>query len=261
MVAGGRYQLVSVLGAGVHGTVHTALDLDTGANLALKILRRELRLGAGLFDRQQEIRFEPRVGHPGLVETVAAGVLETEAFYLASRRVGGVDLRALLEVGALEPRPALEVARGVLAILQHTHAAGVVHLDLKPANVMVISNPGPASVAVLDVDLAHLLGGGLRATPAYLAPEQRVSAKPGPRTDLYAVGVILFEMLAGVTPFPPEADPLGETPSLAEATRGVSWCTTALDFLLWRALQPEPRDRHRDAAEMIRAIDAIASRL
>jgi eukaryotic-like serine/threonine-protein kinase len=204
---------------------------------------------------------------------------------LVMELVRGSALAALVDRGAVHVRRALVILRQALAALQHAHAVGVIHRDIKPANLMV-ARAGEAGreydrVKLLDFGVARLVGdaadlagkdrltssGLVLGTPAYIAPEQGLGRDIDGRADLYALGVVAFELLTGRLPYR-SPDPVtvvrmhaaAPIPTLAGAAHGQPWCTPELEALSRRALAKQPADRFAGAAEMLEAVDrAFAS--
>jgi serine/threonine-protein kinase len=216
----------------------------------------------------REARSAARFVHPNAVIVYDAG--ESEGFlYLVMERVSGHTLaERLAATGPLPVREAAEVAIAVLGALGAAHAAGVIHRDVKPANIIV----GPAGVKLVDFGIATLLddagssltaAGELVGTPKYLAPEQ-VSGRPAtPATDVYAVGVVLFEMLTGTPPFDrstPVATALAHREDAPPDVRTLrSDVPPRVAAVVTTALQKDPADRYHSAAEMQRALAPLAS--
>jgi serine/threonine protein kinase/tetratricopeptide (TPR) repeat protein len=214
----GRYALVRMLGRGGMGTVYQARDSLVGDVVALKTLELGKDAGPDALERfSREVRLARRITHPHVARMHDLGTHEGQAF-LTMEFVDGEDLRALLT--RERPLTAPRAARIALAVsegLAAAHAAGVVHRDLKPANILVESG---GRVVLTDFGIARAVAGevasrtmGTVGTPMYMAPEQ-VSGEPvDARADLYAVGLLLFEMLTGEVPF------TGETPWAAAMAR------------------------------------------
>lgn len=208
----GGYRLVRVLGRGGLAEVYEAFAED-GRRVALKTLRLpedERSLAAEAFRR--EAHLGQRLQHPGIVRVLDGGV-DGEHAFLALEYVDGHDLRRHTLKSALLPLPrVLAIAEQLAQALAAVHTLGVVHRDLKPANVLLLADGGTVKLA--DFGLARLgeaflsRTGVLAGTPAYMAPEQLAEGALGPACDLYALGVLMFELLTGRLPF--EAASLGE---------------------------------------------------
>jgi eukaryotic-like serine/threonine-protein kinase len=208
----GRYELATVIGQGGMGQVWTAYDRRLDRRVAVKLLRPD-KVAAGddaselrrRFDR--ECRVTAQVDHPGLVTVHDAGA-DGDELYLVMQYVQGADLGDHLAEHDPYPWPwAVAVAAQLCAVLAAVHAVPIVHRDLKPRNVMVrpdgtltVLDLGVASV--MDTDTTRLTHTGSPiGSPAYMAPEQAMGGAVGPRTDLYALGVLLHELLSGHVPF------------------------------------------------------------
>ena len=202
------YLIVAQLGSGASGVVFRAVHSDLGREVALKLL------APGLFDAEEvrarflrEAKLQARLDHPNLVQLLDAGFAGAQP-YLAMEYVPGGTLREWLRRHEVMPRPqALRLGAEIAAGLAHAHQAGIVHRDLKPENIF-LNSAGNAKVG--DFGLARAVGGHqtvltaadrILGTPGYLAPEVLMGQPAGPAADLYALGVILFELLAGRRPF------------------------------------------------------------
>lgn len=205
------YRLLRVLGRGGLAEVYEALDRD-GRRVALKVLRLpEDDQGLAAQTLLREARLGEQLVHPGIVRVLASGSVG-EHLYLALEYVPGHDLRRHTAPGTLLPLArVLAIGEQLAQALAAAHALGVVHRDIKPANVLVDETHGAVKLA--DFGLARLgeafrsRTGLIQGTPAYMAPEQLAEGAVGPHSDLYALGVLLFELLSGRLPF--EAHTLG----------------------------------------------------
>jgi eukaryotic-like serine/threonine-protein kinase len=204
----GRYQIISRIAAGGMGEVYRAHDPVLDREVALKILHPSLADDPGFIDRfRREARSAAMLSHPNIVAVHDWG--ETQGtYFMIMEFVRGPNLRALLmRDGTLQPPQAVEVVDAVLAALEHAHAQGIVHRDIKPENVMIRASDGVPKVA--DFGLARAFAdarvsqapGTVTGTVQYLAPEQIEGEQADPRTDLYATGVVLYELLTGRVPF------------------------------------------------------------
>ena len=251
---GGRFELVRELGRGGFGGVWEALDLRLRRSVALKILRG--RRGRGIALGEHEAEAVARLAHPNIVQIHDAGSAEAGP-YLVLELLGGETLEARLERGPLPAAEALAIAIEVAKALAHAHGLGVLHRDLKPSNVFLTRAGG---VKVLDFGLAQLLGGPAPAggTPGFMSPEQRRGGREDGRSDVYALGVLLYRMLAGRLPFETRADE-SRPPALP------SGCSPELGALLLRMLARDPTGRPRNGgaalSELLRAVDAERIRL
>jgi predicted Ser/Thr protein kinase len=192
----GRYRIVGRLGKGGMGEVYRADDLKLGQPVALKFLPESVdRDPARLMQLHTEVRMARQVSHPNVCRVYDVGEHEGHTF-LSMEYVDGEDLSSLLRrIGRFPEDRAIEVARQMCAGLAAAHDRGVVHRDLKPANVMVDGN---GRIRITDFGLAGAAGEILRAgTPAYMAPEQLAGAEVTPRSDIYSLGLVLYELFTG----------------------------------------------------------------
>src|ERR1700726_487898 len=221
----GRYRIVSPLGKGGMGEVYRAEDLRLGQTVALKFLPRSLAQTEEALERfKREVRLARQVSHPNVCrvfdigeisETGDTGKNFTHTF-LTMEFVDGEDLASLLRrIGRLPPDKAVEIARQLCAGLAAAHTKGVLHRDLKPANIML---DGRGQVVITDFGLAgvadNIRGNEIRSgTPAYMAPEQLAGKEVSTRSDIYSLGLVLYEVFTGKRAF-------SETPAEKSRARG-----------------------------------------
>ncbi|MFJ5305912.1 Stk1 family PASTA domain-containing Ser/Thr kinase [Streptomyces sp. NPDC088350] len=200
----GRYRVDARIAVGGMATVYRAVDTRLDRVLALKVMHPTLAADATFVDRFiREAKSVARLAHPNVVQVFDQGT-DGSYVYLAMEYVAGCTLRDVLrERGALQPRAALDILEPVLAALGAAHRAGFVHRDMKPENVL-IGDDGRVKVAdfglVRSVDTVTSTTGSLLGTVSYLAPEQIEGGTADPRVDVYACGVVLYEMLTGQKP-------------------------------------------------------------
>jgi len=277
--AAGKYRVVGTLGTGSMGIIYEAEPLDGGAPVALKVLRVDDPTIAARFLR--EAKTMSLFQHRHIVELLEVGQLDDGTLCFATELVRGTTLRELLRAGALETRRALAIARQVLDALGHAHAMGVVHRDVKPENIMLAAGEHEL-VKILDFGVAKLIGDtpavlgegtltitgyGALGTPSYMSPEAVLGRALDARADLYAVGVLLFEMLAGAPPYAHEdvavlmrMHAAAAIPSLRERAPARQ-VTSELELVITEALAKKPELRFKSAAEMIDAVDAAVRSL
>jgi serine/threonine-protein kinase len=204
-VVGGRYVLGEVLGTGGMATVWRARDEVLGREVAVKVLSPQYGADRGFVARfEREARNAARLSHPRLVTVFDCGIDGSTAF-IVMELVSGPTLRQVLDqAGPLPPGEAVSIAAAVCEGLEVAHAAGLVHRDIEPANIVLSGG----EVKILDFGIARADGqaGGTRTlgvlgTAAYLSPEQASGGLAGPAADLYSLGCVLFEMLTGAPPF------------------------------------------------------------
>ncbi|MFF6989988.1 Stk1 family PASTA domain-containing Ser/Thr kinase [Streptomyces sp. NPDC010273] len=200
----GRYRVDARIAVGGMATVYRAVDTRLDRVLALKVMHPTLAADGHFVDRFiREAKSVARLAHPNVVQVFDQGADRTYV-YLAMEYVAGCTLRDVLrERGALQPRAALDILEPVLAALGAAHRAGFVHRDMKPENVL-IGDDGRVKVAdfglVRSVDTVTSTTGSVLGTVSYLAPEQIEGGNADPRVDVYASGVVLYEMLTGRKP-------------------------------------------------------------
>ena len=268
-----RYRLDSLIARGGMATVFLGTDTRLDRTVAVKVMHRALADDPEFVLRfTREARASARLSTPEVVAVHDQGTdVGTGLAYLVMEHVPGRNLRDLLrERGALPPARALELLEPVLVALAAAHAAGLVHRDIKPENVLLADD---GRVKVADFGLARAVEasnltattGLLSGTPAYLAPEQVENGRADARSDVYAVGVLLWEALTGEQPY------TGETPlsvalqhlrsEIPPPSTVVAGLPPALDALVVRATRPEPDDRPADGGVMLAELRAVRAAL
>ncbi len=271
-VIGERYRIVARLGAGGMGVVYRAEHTLMDKPFAVKLLHAELGGSEELALRfEREAKSASRLDHPNIIRVTDFGREADGTLFLVMELLEGPPLSEVLaEARRLPLGRAVALVAQILDALAHAHALGVVHRDLKPDNVIVSSRPGWTEQAkLLDFGIAKLVGGDegtdagptltragtIFGTPAYMAPEQITGEPLDARADLYAVGVVLFELLTGRCPFVADdlAGLLGKhlseaPPRLSDAAPDLAF-PDALDLVLQRALAKRRDDRFVDANE------------
>ncbi len=276
----GRYRVEALLGSGGVGVVYRAEHLALGRKVALKVLSSSFGPDDALRRRfEREARVLSALQHPNIVAVSDYGIVEGTP-YLVMELLEGRTLASLLtERGALPPSLALRIARDMLRGLAFAHGRGVLHRDLKPANVFLQTLPDdPYHVKLLDFGLAKVLSqeeavaegdstltgsGVVLGTPTYMAPEQAAGDPADARADVYATGVVLFELLTGHPPFTGKlrmevmrAHMTEPPPRLRELAPDLG-AHEALQAFLDRALAKDRAERFADANDMLRALDTL----
>lgn len=200
----GRYRIIALLGKGGMGEVYRADDLTLGQAVALKFLPDAAASDEALLERfRNEVRIARRVSHPNVCRVYDVGEVDGQMFF-TMEYVDGEDLASLLRrIGRLPQDKAVEIARQLCAGLAAAHAKGVLHRDLKPANIML---DGRGQVVITDFGLAgvadDIRGAEVRSgTPAYMSPEQLAGREVSMRSDIYALGLVLYEIFTGKRAF------------------------------------------------------------
>lgn len=208
----GRYEIRSVIGHGAMATVFRARDTQLGRDVAIKVMTMAHAARGGASERfRREAHAVATLKHPGIVEIYDfVDATETEPSYIVAELISGPTLRKVLEAcgGRVLPEIAALVAVPLCEALAAAHARGIVHRDVKPDNVMIESNGDASRVVLTDFGIAHITGmetmtatGALVGSPAYMSPEQSRGHDVGPRSDIWSVGAMLYEMVTGVVPF------------------------------------------------------------
>ena len=271
-----HFSIISQLGHGGMGVVYLAHDTSLHRRVALKVLpahaasdpKRRLRL-------LREARAAAAVKHPNIASIFEVGEVDGRVF-IAMEYVDGEDLRTRMRRGRLEVGEAVAIARQILAGLAASHAAGLIHRDLKPDNVMLARD---GTVRILDFGIAKWSGstddlepndaqpitreGEVLGTPAYMSPEQALGEDVDARTDIFSFGVMLFEMLVGVRPFG-----VGNKSSVMRAlfdtepeapARLRPEVSTPLSTLVLTCLAKSPAHRYANVAAVSAALDAVGT--
>jgi len=268
---GGRYRIIALLGKGGMGEVYRATDLTLGQSVALKFLPEEATRDHRVLERfHGEVRVARQVSHPNVCRVYDIGEVEGMPF-LSMEYVDGEDLQSLLlRIGRLPADKALETARKICAGLAAAHDRGIIHRDLKPANIMMNRR---GEVLIMDFGLAavasELSGAEARnGTPAYMAPEQLKGAEVTVRSDIYALGLVLYELFTGKRPY--DGTTLKKLLEQQEAAQLTSMSSIAADIdptvekAIRRCLEPDPVKRPAAALAVAAALpggDPLAAAL
>jgi eukaryotic-like serine/threonine-protein kinase len=266
----GRYHVLERIAAGGMGEVFRAHDAVLAREVAIKVLHRSLAADPGFVERfRREARAAATLNHPNIVAVYDWGAVDG-IYYMVMEFVHGRSVREILNAnGPLAPAQAADVLSQTLAALAHAHAKGIVHRDLKPENVLITAD---GVVKLTDLGLARALAdarstraGAVTGTVQYLAPEQIRGEPADPRSDLYSLGIVAFELLTGQLPF------TGETP-MAIAYKHLSNrvpapsslasdVTPDLDGFVESATDPDREMRPESAAAMQRDLATVAAGL
>ena len=264
----GRYQVIEDLGKGGMGRVYKVYDTEVREKLALKLINPEVASDERTIERfRSELRLARTISHRNVCRMHDLG-REGSTYFITMEYVSGEDLKGLIHrIGALPVGKAVSLAREVCAGLAEAHRVGVVHRDLKPQNIMIDRD---GNARIMDFGIARSVKGKgitgahvLVGTPEYMSPEQVDGGEAGPRSDLYSLGIVLFEMLTGRLPFE------GETP-LSVAVKQKSEAPPDprrlnpqvpedLARLVLRCLDKAPEKRPAGAAELSDDLAGIAS--
>ena len=211
----GRYRIDEPLGKGAMGSVYRGFDLERERAVAIKIMRDDIVHDRRMLERfKREAKIAAKMRHPNLMRVLDAGETRDQRPVMILELARGKTLSALLDISPA-PRRVVHLVREILLGLEHAHGAGLIHRDLKPDNIMVeLAEDGTEILRIVDFGIAILRGddggvdggrltetGQVVGTPLYMAPEQAKAEPYDHRVDLFALGVIMYQMLAGTVPF------------------------------------------------------------
>lgn len=283
----GRFEILSFIAEGGMGEVYAAHDSELGINVALKTIRPEIASDRNTLVRfKQELHLSRRITHPNVCRVFdlahhripkASGGPDRDVTYLTMELLEGETLAERLRRGRMSPAEALPLIQQMADGLEAAHSVGVIHRDFKPSNVLLCTgrqspDSEPAVRAVItDFGLAHSFyatdasasltqSGQLLGTLAYMAPEQVEGKEVTPATDIYALGLVIYEMVTGVRPFPGDGPLGGVIQRLQEPAPSPRIIAPGVD-LIWeatilRCLQPEPVDRFARAGEIVGSLQS-----
>ena len=271
MRLGTRYRIVALLGRGGMGEVYRADDLELGQSVALKFLPESVSRNAAELARfRNEVRVARQIAHPNVCRVYDIGEIDGHVF-LSMEYIDGEDLASVLRrMGRPSSDKAIEIARQICLGLAAAHEAGMLHRDLKPANVMI---DGRGRARITDFGLAGLAEelareGRIAGTPGYMAPEQLKDGRVSVRSDIYALGLILYEIFTGKRAFSAgslvELRQQQESGSFTSLTDLVRDLDPAVERVVLRCLETEPESRPASAYAVLGALpggDPLAAAL
>jgi serine/threonine-protein kinase len=271
LVPGTRYRVIRLIGAGGMGRVYEVEHVELGKHFVLKALQRELARREDLVARlRNEWRALARLEHPNIVNVTDAGTSHNGVPFYVMERLEGETLSALLHrERRLLPQQALEITACILDGLHAAHQIGVVHRDVKPPNIFLTK---PRGVKVLDFGIAKIKDakdvitarGIAVGTPRYMSPEQAQGTAVDARSDIYATGLMLFEMVSGVGPYEDAKDHnellLAHLGRPAPLLSSVTVVAPELDALVAAMLAKDARERPGDAQQVARMLRALSQR-
>jgi serine/threonine-protein kinase len=270
-VVDGKYYVVGLIGRGGQSIVFEAVHTTLGQRVALKFLAKEPNKNA-LRRFEQEARVAASLAHPNICRSYDLGVLETGTRYIVMERLQGMSLCSMINRdGVLAPHLAVDLTSQVLSGLAAAHESNIVHRDIKPGNVFVelVAGVGPTA-KVLDFGLAKVFGRGSTirttmgtriGTPGYMSPEQVQGQTIDARSDLFSIGVMLYEVLTGRRPFQGKSGPDLAASILRDTPRPLFMVRPglpgSLEPIVQRALAKDPGSRYASAEEMRRVLLSV----
>ena len=273
VVIDGRYRIEQVLGEGGMGIVYLATHTALNKRMALKVLRGEMARDESIIQRFiQEAQASSSIGHANIINISDFGRMDDGSAYFVMELLEGVSLtERIRQTGRLESRLAVHITTQIASALAAAHSRGIVHRDLKPDNVQLVPRGNDTNfVKVLDFGIAKVGGsnskltktGMVFGTPHYMSPEQAAGQSVDNRADIYALGVILFEMLTGSVPFDGDTfmgilskhmfEPPPRPSDIAGSDLG------PLEPIVLRSLCKKPEDRYQTMEEIISDLETIA---
>ncbi len=276
----GEYRVEKKLGEGGMGAVFAGVHPRIGKKVAIKVLAKELATSQDLVDRfENEARAVNEIGNRNIVDIFAFGQLPDGSPYFVMEWLQGEGMDEFLErVGTLDYAQAMPIVRQIGRALAAAHGKNIVHRDLKPENVWLCKeSDGAHFVKLLDFGIAKFAApegveaatktrtGMMMGTPYFMSPEQARGRDVDHRTDIYAMGVMLFRMFTGTYPFDGEspmviiAHHLNDAPPRASSVR--AGLSAELDAIIDKALRKEPNDRQQSITEMLQSLEACAATL
>ncbi len=265
-----RYRVLQPIAQGGMGAVYLGEQIKLGRTVAIKFL-----LNFYLFDESSRTRFAreaqamSRLSHPHCVSVIDFGIDDLP--YIVMDYVTGMSLEAIIHQEQMTFARAIRIALQILAGLAHAHGQGIIHRDIKPDNIIIQDAAGTGDhVKIVDFSIAKMadqsavsLNGAIVGTPYYMSPEQALGGDVDARTDLYSVGIVIFEMLTGQKPFPGQniAETLmmqrgAPVPSLGEVVPHVSF-SEEIEAVIEKALSKSRDERFLDAFEFMRALAGV----
>jgi serine/threonine protein kinase len=262
----GRYEILSELGRGGMATVYRAHDPSFDREVAVKVLPREFLHDPQFLGRfQREVKTIAQLEHPAIVPVYDVGEDDGQPFFVMRNMTGG-SLSDWLKQGAFSLQDTARIVERLAKALAYAHKKGIVHRDLKPGNVLFDNNGEPFisdfGVAKLVESASSMTGSGIVGTPAYMSPEQAQSGKVDGRSDIYALGAIIYEMLTGQQPYRADT-PMGVvvkhiTEPVPEILRDNPSLSTEVDQVIKKAMSKNPDERYATAIELAKALNKAA---
>ncbi|KIX90395.1 serine/threonine protein kinase [Staphylococcus microti] len=263
---GERYEIQQVLGGGGMSKVYGAMDTILDRKVAIKLIQIPPSEKQATIDRfEREVQNTTQLSHENIVSVWDVGE-EDDCFYLVMEYIEGMTLSEYIKThGALEPKTAVAYINQVLQGIQHAHEQGIVHRDIKPQNMMIDPND---TIKIVDFGIAKALSettmtqtNHVIGTVQYLSPEQAKGEKTGEQSDIYSIGIVLYEMLTGSAPFTGETAVSIAIKQIQENVPNVTEqhadIPQALSNVILRATEKEPANRYKTASEMLHDVATV----
>jgi serine/threonine-protein kinase len=273
----GRYQVHKKLGEGGMGTVYLAEQMSVGRKVALKLLQGSYATDEEFIGRfRREARLAASLSHPNIVTLYDFDQADDGSLFIAMEYLPGQKLSDVIRRdGPLEIRRASRLALQIAEGLGAAHRAGVIHRDIKPDNIMVVGQNGLEEIKLMDFGIARLRDGAsttqltrsglIMGTPAYMAPEQAEGTEVSEKTDIYALGIVLYEMLSGTVPFKASTPAAVLVKQIQEAPVPLRKLRrdlpAALERTIMQALEKQPDRRQRNADEVADQLNKLSEKL
>jgi len=277
----GRYKVIELIGTGGMGAVYRGVHLLMQKVVAIKVLNANMLEHPEARARfEREAKAAARIGHPNVAAATDFGPTDDDGFFLVMEYVEGESLEKILRREApLEPRRVLSIADQVCQALARAHELGIIHRDLKPENILLVDDKGREMVKILDFGIAKLTDegshdepdltkvGAIYGTPRYMAPEQIVSPDVDHRVDLYALGIIMYRMMAGRLPFDSKVSAeilemhISADPTSPRAIAPEAEIPVRLNRAVMKLLEKKPEKRFPSASALREEIEEIAEDL
>lgn len=274
-----NYKLEEKIAAGGMGAVFRAKDLKTNEPVAIKVLSPNLTAKPSFLKRfEREAKVGWMLSHPNIVKVFELGATPDNILFIVMEYVEGIALDDYLEkLLPLTPKHCLEIIKPLASALEMAHKHGVLHRDVKPANILINKLEDRLIIKLVDFGVVKLLEadngfhesgltviGEVFGTPQYMAPEQLMEDPIGPPADIYALGIIVYEMLAGELPFncldPKEVYLFKTKKIIPELSKKYSFIPKAFDLVVKKAIDYEPSRRYQNAEEFIKDFEAIVEK-
>lgn len=262
----GRYEVKSELGRGGMATVYRAVDPNSGREVAIKVLPREMMHDPQFRSRfEREIKMIASLEHPAIVPVYDVGDIDGQPYFVMRFMTGG-SLSDLIEKGSIPIEETAKIVEKIAQGLAYAHRKGVIHRDLKPDNILFNDDDEPFisdfGVAKISESPSNLTGSGVIGTPAYMSPEQAQGTEIDQRSDVYGLGVIVYQMLSGHQPYSADT-PMGVvvkhiTEPVPEILKVLPNLPPEVDAIIKTAMAKDKNQRYPNTIELAKALNTIA---